>query len=372
MTNNRCCSSSCCEQTPSPPGKSGNAAWADGWLNTAAGPVPSIRPHLQLRDMVGTITVRLGINRNNYRIPAGLYAVGSPDHNAPVLVTANYKLTFDSLRKELASQNAWILVLDTKGVNVWCAAGKGTFGTAELNNRINLVQLQKVVSHRRIILPQLGAPGVAAHEVLKNTGFKVLYGPVYAADIVRYLQNNQTATPDMRRIHFNLRDRLAVVPVELNPLLKLIPVMFVLLVIFNAITPAGGGIRAAFLPSLYQLMPFAGATILGTLGIAALLPYIPFRSFAAKGLLLGVLWSAVVIQYRELFLLPDNPLMTAAGILFILSLTSFFSLNFTGSTTYTSLSGVQKETLITVPLVALASLSGLVLSIIYKIQMFSS
>ena len=85
--------------------------------------------------------------------------MGSPSPDSPVLVSANYKLSFDVLRRSLAGIDAWILVLDTKGINVWCAAGKGTFGTEELLRRIAAVRLGEVVSHRRLVLPQLGAPG---------------------------------------------------------------------------------------------------------------------------------------------------------------------------------------------------------------------
>ena len=72
----------------------------------------------------------------HYTVEPGLYAVGKPDERSPVLVTANYKLSFDKLRNELTGRNVWILVLDTKGINVWCSAGKGTFGTMELVGRI--------------------------------------------------------------------------------------------------------------------------------------------------------------------------------------------------------------------------------------------
>ena len=110
----------------------------------------------------------------------GLYAVGEPDRESDVFVTANYKLSFDILRRELKGLNAWIIVLDTKGINVWCAAGKGTFGTNELINRINEINLHNVVSHRRIIIPQLGAVGVNARIVHQRTGFRVYFGPVHA------------------------------------------------------------------------------------------------------------------------------------------------------------------------------------------------
>ncbi len=76
------------------------------------------------------------------------------------------------------------------GVNVWCAAGEGTFGTDELVRRIEACQLNEVVSQRQLILPQLGAPGIAAHEVRKRSGFKVEYGPVRAADLPEYLKTS--------------------------------------------------------------------------------------------------------------------------------------------------------------------------------------
>jgi CO dehydrogenase/acetyl-CoA synthase gamma subunit (corrinoid Fe-S protein) len=84
-----------------------------------------------------------------YRAAPGLYRIGQPDANSPVLVTANYKLTVDRVRKELVGMNVWLLVLDTKGVNVWCAAGKGTFGTDELVRRIQAANLNEVVGPRR-------------------------------------------------------------------------------------------------------------------------------------------------------------------------------------------------------------------------------
>ena len=84
----------------------------------------------------------------SYKISPGLYAVGNPDHTSPVLVSANYKLTFDKMRKELSELDCWLLILDTKGINVWCAAGKGTFGTNELVRRISKTRLSKIVSHK--------------------------------------------------------------------------------------------------------------------------------------------------------------------------------------------------------------------------------
>lgn len=87
-------------------------------------------------DRLGAWKARWGIGRMNYRVEPGLYRLGKPDRRSPVFVSANYKMSFDILRSSLAGRDCWILVLDTKGINVWCAAGKGTFGPMELMGRI--------------------------------------------------------------------------------------------------------------------------------------------------------------------------------------------------------------------------------------------
>ena len=107
-----------------------------GSIATPAGLLPKVSSELEWRDRWGTIKARWGVGRMDYSIDPGLYALGNPDRESSVLVTANYKMSFDELRCALPGRDFWILVLDTKGINVWCAAGKGTFGTKELVMRI--------------------------------------------------------------------------------------------------------------------------------------------------------------------------------------------------------------------------------------------
>ena len=203
---NTCCAGACI--TP-------YNKWVTGEIHTTQGSVPVISTDLSFKDTFGAWKVRWGIGRMNYSINHGLYAVGKPDHKSPVLVSANYKLTFDALRKELSGLNCWILVLDTNGINVWCAAGKGTFGTDELVSRITKTGLSEIVSHKTLVLPQLGAPGVRAHEVTRRTGFSVVYGPVRAHDIKSFLDSGFKATQEMRTVKFTVWDRLVLTPMEL-------------------------------------------------------------------------------------------------------------------------------------------------------------
>ncbi len=98
----------------------------------------------------------------NYKVEPGLYAVGNPSLDSAVLVSANYKMSFDILRGAMADRDVWILVIDTKGINVWCAAGKGTFSAKEVLRGMEAAGLRQSVFRGPIILPQLSATAVRA------------------------------------------------------------------------------------------------------------------------------------------------------------------------------------------------------------------
>ena len=204
--------------------------FVDSFIDTPTGPVPRVKTGLEWTDLRGTISARLGLKRDQYKIAPGLYAIGQPGPDSAVLVTANYKLTFDTLRRELASFNGWILVIDTRGINVWCAAGKALFSTAEVVHRIQQSRLSAVVAHKKIILPQLAATGVSAVSVKKQSGFEVLWGPIQARDIRQFVADGCKAGQPMRRVTFTLPERAVLIPVELSQLPK--PTAWVLLGIF--------------------------------------------------------------------------------------------------------------------------------------------
>jgi acetyl-CoA decarbonylase/synthase complex subunit gamma len=302
------------------------------------------------------------MGRDRYSIPPGLYALGNPGPDSEVLVTANYKLTFDALRAQLPDRDFWILVLETRGINVWCAAGKGTFGTVELVNRIAAVRLDEIVNHRRLILPQLGAPGVAAHEVRERSGFKVLYGPIRAADLPAFIDAGRRATPQMRRKSFPLVERTVLIPVELVAALK---AMFVLGIAFFFLSGLGGpdGYWANALRSGTIALLALGAALIGGAVLAPLLlPWLPGRAFSIKGLVAGfvaVLPIAIWSGYASGGIGARMEL--AAWLLLVPTISAFLAMNFTGASTYTSLSGVKKEMKTAVPLQIGASLVGLAL-----------
>jgi len=299
----------------------------------ARGRIPKVDSVITRQDTLKRLAFRLGIGRKGMTVSPGLYALGSPSPEDPVLVSANFKLTFDQLRKSLEARNAWLLILDTKGINVWCAAGKGTFGTEELIKQIENSGLKMFLSHEDLILPQLGAPGIQAHEVKKKTGFRVHYGPVSLDDLGAYLDSGMNATPEMRTKTFPLSERAELVPLELvqswKVLLGIVSVSLILTLIFQ-------GVKKMSL--LYDVLPGIIAIACGACVTPLLLPYIPGRAFSLKGALVGAIFGFLFIG------MAAPPLSYSIFILgTVVALSSFLAMNFTGATTFTSLSGVKKE-----------------------------
>lgn len=295
------------------------------------------------------LLARWGVNRSGHRVEPGLYAVGRPTGESPVFVTANYTLSFDALRAALDGIDGYVLVLDTQGVNVWCAAGKGTFGIEELCARVDASGLGERVSHRRLILPQLGAPGVAAHEVRRRTGFQIEYGPVRAADLPAYLSRGE-ATPDMRRVRFGLLDRVVLIPVELRHVFWPTVIGATLL-----------GLAAGWLFALGMV-----AAVVAGVGIfPILLPWIPTREFTSKGLLLGAIVAApfALRLFRTATAWQDRGRAVAFALLAI-PVTAFLALNFTGSTPFTSRTGVRREIARYTRLLAGMASGGIILLIV--------
>jgi hypothetical protein len=314
--------------------------FVDGRVETPSGPVPRVHSRIGSRDLLGRWGVRWGIGRDRYRVSPGLYALGAPDGNAPVLVTANYKLTFDVVRRDAAGLDAWILVLDTQGVNVWCAAGEGTFGTEEVIRRVTETRLSEVVSHRRLILPQLGAPGVAAHEVRKGCGFSVVYGPVRVREIRSFLEAGMKATPAMRRVVFPTMDRLVLAPIEITGILRPAGWAAVVLFLLAGVGPGIFSLGAAWERGFAAVAALAAGILAGAVVTPVLLPWLPGRAFSVKGGLAGgVLAACAVMWHRGALEAPAS----LALLLAMTAVSSFVAMNFTGATPFTSPSGVEKE-----------------------------
>ena len=319
--------------------------YVEAFMPTASGRIPRLRTSPTAWDRLGTCRARLGLDRNNYTVNPGLYAVGQPGPEAPVVVTANYKLTFDTVRFTLSGRDLWLLVADTRGINIWCAGGKGTFSAAGISEQVRKTGLERIVSHRRLILPQLGANGVRARELRKACGFEAVFGPVRAEDLPRYLDRGEDEA--MRAVTFSLRERAEVIPVELVLGWKIILASFLVAAVLSLIGPDFSA-QAVW----QRWILAASATGLGLAGGAIffplLLPALRTRLFSLGGAGLGL---ALAVLLPAIF--PEQSVVQIMGAgLWTVVMASWLGLNFTGSTPYTSPSGVEKEMRKAIPVLA--------------------
>jgi ubiquinone/menaquinone biosynthesis C-methylase UbiE len=147
----------------------------------------------------------------------GTYEIGKPHADSPVLITGNYLLTVQRVVRAIDGRvDAWLLVADSDGVNVWCGAGGGFLTAERVLSAWRLGTLEGRVNHKDMILPELCANGVDGWKIRKETGWKVHWGPVRAADIPAYLQAGMAKTDDMRLVSFPLLDRLEMMAATLG------------------------------------------------------------------------------------------------------------------------------------------------------------
>jgi hypothetical protein len=332
--------------------------FVEEFIETNAGPVPRVKRSLGFADRVQALAARLGIARNSHRVAPGLYCTGEPMENSPVFVTANYKLSTDALRKELSGIDAWILVLDTLGINVWCAASKGTFCAEEIAFQVKRSGLEKVVAHRKLVLPQLSATGVSAPEVRERCGFSVVWGPVYAKDIKEFLGKGMHASSSMRAVTFSFSQRLVLVPVEISGLIRPALWVFLALFILSGIGPGVFSLGLAWSRSPGILLACLAGIAAGAVLTPLFLPWIPWRAFAAKGAAMGFLAGAGLVFLRS----QRVPGLETISMIFAASvLGSYLAMNFTGATPFTSPSGVEKEMRKAIPIQAVFGVVALAL-----------
>lgn len=162
-----------------------------------------------------------------FPVKTGLIRVGQPDSNSPVLVTCNFGLTVRRLLRALRGIDVYLLVANSRGINVWCAASGGHFTSNDVVSVVKTSGIGDLVEHRRLVLPQLSGTGVERSVVEEKTGWRVVFGPVYAQDIPPYLANHYKKTERMRTVRFDLFERLEMgamwaTPISVIPLVPLL------------------------------------------------------------------------------------------------------------------------------------------------------
>jgi SAM-dependent methyltransferase len=221
------------------------------------------------------------------RVRTGLYAIGRPNVDSPVLVTGNFHLTVRRLVKAIDGRvDVWLLVADSAGINVWCAAGGGYFTAEKVIAAVKSSHLNEVVNHHALILPQLCANGVDGWRIRKETGWGVHWGPPRAVDVPAYLGSKHKKTDEMRWVHFPLKDRLEMVTVAMGfyGLLVLLPVFILWREMFWPITFSMFGLSYFYavvhpwLPGrdgLYKSIPLTAISLAGLFAYNTLIHPLP-------------------------------------------------------------------------------------------------
>lgn len=231
------------------------------------------------------------------------------------------------------------MVVDTRGINVWCAAGKGSFSAEEVAYQVQQANLSELVDHREIILPQLSANGVALHKLKKLCGFRGRFGPILSSKIPEYLEKGQ-ASEEMRTVTFTFAERATLIPLEICMLWKQFLTACCVFFLISGIGPHIFSLQIAGQRSVELILSTFVAILGGSAITPLLLPYIPFRQFWLKGALVSFGAGFLFIQSGVAALSPAEK---TAVLLWITGCGSFLAMNFTGSTVFTSLSGVKRE-----------------------------
>jgi len=253
-----------------------------------------------------------------YIIKPGLYYIGQNEKDAPLLVTANNFLTVFLLVRRIKKRNVRLLVLDTKGINVWCSAGKGQFSDKEIISKADHFGLLNSGNKLKIILPKFSLSGVNLKELRKN-GIRPIIGPLYAKDVPGYLDEGSFSDQTDDIVNFGLKSRI------FTALPTAVQFFYYFLTIYV--------ISLDTLP--YHLIWLAtGLAFLYPL----LFPLLPGKLFAIKGLFLALFISIISMLIINISFSDQLSL-----IIFIFATSVFIALSYTGNSAVSNYSSVRKE-----------------------------
>ena len=275
-------------------------------------------------------------------IDPGIYKSGNPDEKSPIIVTANYEFTYIKVMRDLQGIDAWVLCVDSNGINVWCAARGNDFGNNQLLEAIEATGIQKITQRKTLILPQLSAGGVATPELHKkstNFPFRVVFGPVWSKDLPEFIKNRPARKPDrMKLAKFTLRHRFRGFITHTTFLLRkifLLPLiaLFLISLAFNLV-------------GLFDKLWWTGELLLWILVsnsvISFLFPISKFtRRFIFKGIFFGII-NSIILGILSLLLHYSITYVLWNTLLFFWI--SFFStMSLSGYTMATSPREIQEE-----------------------------
>jgi len=178
-------------------------------------------------------------------VRSGLYRIGSPTPDSPLLLTCNFYMTFKQVVKALQGRHCWLLVEDTEGWNVWCAADARIFSAEKAAALMRAYDVNNLCNHKTIVVPRLGGtiarrlseltalrPGLRrAQSSRSGQGWRVIKGPIEARDLPAFIEGGLVTTRPMRslRRYYSLPQRVRVGTLTaLIAILCALPFLFIL------------------------------------------------------------------------------------------------------------------------------------------------
>jgi ubiquinone/menaquinone biosynthesis C-methylase UbiE len=291
----------------------------------AARPAPSVpeaATKLKWRDYVANVACELSLYSTFFRVEPGLYRVGNAGPASPLFVTANFTLTFNLVRRALRGMDAYLLVIDTRGINVWCAAGAGKFDAREVALAHRAFRVAEVPHRQPAVLPKLAATGVSRPELEDAYGVAAAYGPVYARDVPAYVAAGYRKTAAMSRVDWGLAKRMEVTW------------------FFALMNAALVALPLAVFHRLYSPLAVAAVAAISLL-VGALYPWLPTRLYSVKGLAAAALAAVPLLAYK--WLVGAGAASLGAWAAFLAFAGILLGLEYSGNTSVSSPSQVRQE-----------------------------
>ncbi len=150
--------------------------------------------------LLGLATLRQNLFVDPRIYPAvdpGMFPVGNPGKDSPILVTTNYRMTKIPVEEDLKSANinAWLLVVDTGGIGVESAAAGGQFNADAVADALKKFKWQEKVGHKAVIIPGMSARISGSLEEALGDDSTVLVGPNDSSSIPKFLKEKWPPKP---------------------------------------------------------------------------------------------------------------------------------------------------------------------------------
>jgi len=120
----------------------------------------------------------------------GIYPIGDPKEDSPLMVTTNFSLTYFIVSGEVEASRvpAWLLVMDVEGLSVLTAWAAGKFVPEKIAQFIGKSEIAGKLNHKKLVIPGYVAQ-ISGELEEEMPGWNITVGPREAGDLPHYLKS---------------------------------------------------------------------------------------------------------------------------------------------------------------------------------------